>query len=128
MKHMTEIPPAAYAHTTRTHTGSNSYGQFWFGGNSFPGFFFKKSGAGGCRRSTQMTPGGTRVTNGPVDIWNKYTPGAGVGATSVATRRAKQIKATVCGAEQKCGRFYNQLTMNQLRVSPYTNHRNNWYS
>lgn len=23
-------------------TGSNSYGQFWFGGSTFPGFLYKK--------------------------------------------------------------------------------------
>lgn len=30
-------------------TSSNSYGQFWFGGNSFPGFLYKKNmGVGGA--------------------------------------------------------------------------------
>ena len=24
-------------------TGSNSYGQFWFGGSTFPGFLYKKN-------------------------------------------------------------------------------------
>lgn len=102
-------------------TGSNSYGQFWFGGNSFPGFLYKKNNGVGGRRSTQFTPGGTTICNQPNEFWNKYTPGSGVGASSVATRRAKMIHATTCYSGQTCGSFYIQLGLNQIRPSIYNN-------
>jgi len=105
--------------------GSNSYGQFWFGGNSFPGFLFKKNVGVGARRSTQMTPGGTTICNHPTQLWNKYTPGAGVGATSLSTRRRKMINATSCNKNQLCGRFLTQLGQNQIRVSQYNNPSSN---
>ena len=106
-------------------TASNGYGQFWFGGNSFPGFLYKKNVGVGGRRSTRFTPGGTIGCNQPCDIWNKYTPGSGVGASSVATRRAKIIYATSCNKSQQCGKFYTQLAQNQIRVSPYTHGQTN---
>ena len=102
-------------------TGSNSYGQFWFGGSTFPGFLYKKNVGVGGRRSTQFTPGGTTICNQPTNLWNKYTPGAGVGASSVATRRAKRIHATSCNNNQQCGRFFTQLGQNQIRMSQYNN-------
>jgi hypothetical protein len=88
----------------RIRTGSNSYGQFWFGGNSFPGFLYKKNLGVGTRRSTQFTPGGTTICNQPGEIWNKYTPGSGVGASNIFTRRAKLLNATACMPEtgQRC--------------------------
>ncbi len=100
---------------------SNSYGQFWFGGSSFPGFLYKRNLGAGARRSTQFTPGGTLITNQPTDLWNKYTPGAGVGGSSVATRRAKMRLATSCTNGQQCGKFYSQLGQDQLRPSIYNN-------
>lgn len=104
-------------------TGSGSYGQFWFGGNSFPGFLYKKNTGVGSRRSTQFTPGGTTICNQPNEFWNKYTPGAGVGASNIATRRAKMIYATSCNNTQQCGKFYVELGQNQIRPSQYTNYR-----
>ena len=106
-------------------TGSNSYGQFWFGGNTFPGFLFKKNVGVGGRRSTKFNPGGNVTCNQTTNIWNKYISGAGVGASSVATRRAKMINATSCNNNQQCGRFYTQLGQNQIRASQYTNFRSN---
>ena len=105
--------------------GSNSNGQFWFGGNTFPGFMFKKNVGVGARRSTKFAAGGNITCNQPTDLWNKYTPGAGVGGSSVATRRAKMIHATSCNRSQQCGTFLRQLGQNQIRVSQYTNHRSN---
>jgi len=102
-------------------TGSNSYGQFWFGGSTFPGFLYKKNVGVGGRRSTQFTPGGTTVCNQPGELWNKYTPGAGVGASNIAIRRAKRIHATSCNNTQQCGRFFTQLGQNQIRISQYNN-------
>jgi hypothetical protein len=106
-------------------TGSNSYGQFWFGGSSFPGFLFKKNVGVGGRRSTKFNPGGNATCNQTKNVWNKYISGAGVGASSVATRRAKMINATSCNDNQKCGRFYTELGQNQIRPSQYTNYRSN---
>ena len=106
-------------------SGSNSYGQFWFGGNTFPGFLFKKNVGVGGRRSTQFTPGGTIICNQPNEFWNKYTPGSGVGASSVSTRRSKMINATSCSSGQQCGRFYAQLGQNQIRPSIYNNPSSN---
>jgi hypothetical protein len=107
--------------------GSNSNGQFWFGGNTFPGFIFKKNNGVGGRRSTKMTPGGNVTCNHPTDLWNKYVPGSGVGGSSVATRRAKLIKATTCSnSGQQCGRFYSELGQNQIRPSQYTTYNSNF--
>jgi hypothetical protein len=103
-------------------TFSNSYGQFWFGGSSFPGFLYKKNLGVGARRSSKFVPGGT-ICNQPSEIWNKYVPGSGVGGSSVATRRAKMIYATSCNSGQQCGRFYAELGQNQIRPSQYTNYR-----
>ena len=102
-------------------TGSNSYGQFWFGGNTFPGFLFKKNLGVGARRSTQFTPGGTAICNQPNEFWNKYTPGSGVGASSISARRNKMIYATSCDNGQKCGRFYTQIGQNQIKPNFYNN-------
>lgn len=106
-------------------TGSNSYGQFWFGGNTFPGFLYKKNVGVGGRRSTQFTPGGTTICNQPNEFWNKYTPGAGVGASNIANRRAKMIHATSCTNGQQCGKFLTQLGQNQNRPSIYNNPSSN---
>jgi len=107
-------------------TGSNSYGQFWFGGNTFPGFYFKKNVGVGARRSTQFAPGGNVICNTPQNVWNKYIPGAGVGSSSVATRRAKMIHATSCNNNQLCGRFYLELGQNQIRPTKYTTYNSNF--
>ena len=74
-------------------------GSFWFGPY---GFLFKAKGGGGARRSTKMAPGGNTTCNGPTYIYNKFKPGGGgVGASSVANRRAKNRLATICNT-QKC--------------------------
>ena len=66
--------------------------------------------------------GGNTITNQPNEFWNKYNPGAGVGASNIATRRAKMIHATSCSNGQQCGRFYTELGQNQIRPSQYTNY------
>ena len=86
---------------------SGGGGSFWFG---MDGFLFKRKGGGGARRSTKMAPGGNTTCNGPTYIYNKYNPGnTGIGAQSTAVRRAKNIKAAVCGPKIPCGQFYNYL-------------------
>ena len=91
--------------------GSNSNGQFWFGGNSFPGFLYKKNTGVGGRRSTKFTAGGSTVCNTYQYIYNKYKPGqSGVGAQTTANRRAKNRLATVCDGN-KCFQCFATLGM-----------------
>jgi hypothetical protein len=87
-----------------------SNGSFWYGNSTgFPGFLYKKNTGVGARRSTKMAAGGNTTCNGPSYIYNKYKPGGGgVGASSIATRRAKNRLATVCEG-QKCFPCYNTL-------------------
>ena len=100
---------------------SGGGGSFWFG---VDGFLFKRKGGGGARRSTKMAPGGNTTCNGPTYIYNKYNPGnTGVGAQSTAVRRAKNIKAAVCGPKIPCGQFYNYLG----RYDNYTSHPNGYF-
>jgi len=98
------------SYNTSFRTGSNSYGQFWFGGNTFPGFLYKKNVGVGGRRSTKFNAGGNTTCNQPGEFWNKYKPGqGGVGASSTATRRAKIRQATVCDIQGPCGNYYKYL-------------------
>lgn len=43
---------------------------------------------------------------------NRYIPGSGVGATSIATRRAKLIRATSCSSGQFCNKEFSRLGLN----------------
>lgn len=73
-----------------------SYGQFWFGKSiGFPGFLYKKNNGVGGRRSTTMAPGGNSNCNTYQNVNNSYTPGSGVGGSSIAVRRAKRKYATI---------------------------------
>ena len=77
--------------------GSNSNGNFWYGNSTnFPGFLYKKNVGVGGRRSTKMNPGGGVTCNSSTYLYNKWKPGqGGVGASSIANRRAKNRLATV---------------------------------
>jgi hypothetical protein len=88
-------------------------GQFWYGPY---GFLYKKKAGGGARKN----PPYGLICNQPQHLYNKYISGSGVGASSVATRRAKLRLATSCKKNQQCFPSYAQLGQNQLRVSPYT--------
>lgn len=93
--------------------GKSGYinGQFWYGKQiNFPGFLYKKNIGVGVRRSTRFGPGGNISCNAPSYSYNKFRPGTGVGASSIAVRRAKNIHATICsGVNSQCGAFYNRL-------------------
>ena len=111
-------------------TGSNSNGQFWYGSaTNFPGFLYKKNVGVGARRSTKFTAGGNITTNcsckGEVYLYNKWTPGAGgVGASTMANRRAKNRLASICkGNESQCGPFYQYLG----RYNNYTSNPNGFF-
>jgi hypothetical protein len=121
--------------------GSNSNGQFWYGSTTnFPGFLYKKNVGVGGRRTTKFAAGGNITTNTHQYLYNKYKPGTGgVGASSIANRRAKNRHATICGQE-KCFPYYmslgqyNNYTYNpngyvppsqypgQIFISPATNY------
>jgi hypothetical protein len=89
-------------------SGSNSNGQFWYGSTTnFPGFLYKKNVGVGARKSTKMGPGGNITCNSPTYLNNKYKPGqGGVGASSIANRRAKNRLATICnGNNNLCNKI-----------------------
>jgi uncharacterized repeat protein (TIGR02543 family) len=68
-----------------------------------------------------MAPGGNTTCNSATDLYNKYKPGGGgVGASSIANRRAKNRLATVCGSSNKCFPCYNTLG----QYSSYTHNPN----
>ena len=91
-------------------SGSNSNGQFWYGNTTnFPGFLYKKNVGVGTKRCTKFSPGGNSTCNTYQYLYNKYTPGqGGVGASSIATRRAKNRLANICN-DNKCCIFYTYL-------------------
>ena len=66
-------------------SGSNSYGQFWFGGNTFPGFIFKKMLEQEVVEVRNLLLVVQIISNQPNEFWNKYTPGSGVGTSRVST-------------------------------------------
>jgi hypothetical protein len=103
-------------------TGSNSNGNFWYGNSTnFPGFLFKKNVGVGGRRSTKMGPGGNITCNSATDLYNKYKPGTGgVGASSIANRRAKNRLATVCNGTNNCFSCHSSLG----QYSNYTHNPN----
>jgi hypothetical protein len=84
------------------------YGNFYYGKG---GFQYKKMSGGGGRRNFAVE----LMDNQPHSIYNSYVPGAGVGATSIASRRAKLIRATKCSSGYKCGRFYTYLGIKPLQ-------------
>jgi hypothetical protein len=106
--------------------GSNSSGNFWYGGSTnFPGFLYKKNVGVAGRRSTKMSPGGNITCNSNNYFYNKYKPGTGgVGASSISNRRAKNRAATVCTpGMNSCGTFYQYLG----RYAPYTENPNGFF-
>jgi hypothetical protein len=103
-----------------------SNGQFWYGNSTnFPGFLYKKNVGVGGRRSTKMGPGGNITCNSSTYLYNKFTPGSGgVGASSIANRRAKNRLASVCGGTNgTCGPFYQYLG----RYDNYTGNPNGYF-
>jgi hypothetical protein len=77
-------------------------GNFWVGKR---GFNYKHSGGGGNHRIFSLGA----ISNQPANIYNKYVPGSGVGASTISTRRAKLNHATVCTAQHPCNRSFFRL-------------------
>ena len=94
---------------------SISFGSFWYGNSTnFPGFLYKKNVGVGTRRSTKFSPGGNIYCNKTYNIFNKYKPGTGgVGASSIAVRRAKNRHATVCQPNSTTNCFPCYMTIGQ---------------
>lgn len=106
--------------------GSNSNGQFWYGSSiGFPGFLYKKNVGVGGRRSTKFAAGGNSTCNTYQYPYNKYKPGVnGIGASSIANRRAKNRLASVCGGNNsQCSAFYQYLG----RYDNYTGNPNGYF-
>ena len=94
------------------------YGNFYVGKS---GFKYKKQTAGGSRYNNPIGV----ITGVPADVNNKYVPGAGVGASSIATRRAKLNHATLCTGNYPCNKLYSRLG---LQMSGGSNsYALNWY-
>lgn len=93
-------------------------GSFWVGKG---GFNYKRSGGGGNHRLFSLGA----ISNQPANIFNKYVPGAGVGASSVSNRRARLLHSTVCSAQYPCNKSFSRLG---LQSSGGTNiYALNWY-
>lgn len=129
--------------SSRFGTGSNANGNFWYGAAmKFPGFLYKKQVGVGTRRSTKFAAGGNITTNTPQYIYNKYhVNNNGIGANSIANRRAKNRLAAICTGGSNgsgfCGAFqpylgrYDKYTSNPNGYFPYptgTNGHINWIS
>jgi hypothetical protein len=101
-----------------------SNGSFWYGRSiGFPGFSYKKNTGVGARKSTKMGAGGNTTCNGYTYLYNKYKPGqGGVGASSIANRRAKNRLATVCNGVNNCFPCYTTLG----QYSNYTHNPNGY--
>ena len=78
------------------------YGSLYYGKT---GFLHKKYNGGG---STKTLNRGTMAANGVIAETN-YTPGAGVGASSISNRRALIIRATTCISGNSCNTALNKL-------------------
>jgi hypothetical protein len=103
----------------------NKSGSFWYGKpDGFPGFLYKKNVGVGARRSTRLGAAGNAIAPYAY-LYNKYKPGTGgVGASSVANRRAKARLASVCSPTEHCGKFYPFLG----RYSNYTENPNGYFT
>lgn len=116
--------PSLYSQGYRFQTGNKS-GSFWYGKpDGFPGFLYKKNVGVGARRSTRLGAAGNQIAQSAY-LYNKYKPGmGGVGASSIANRRAKARLASVCAPNQPCGKFYPFLG----RYSSYTENPNGYFT
>lgn len=93
-------------------------GNFWVGSG---GFNYKRSGGAGGRRNFSLGA----ITNQPADVNNKYVPGAGVGASSIANRRARLIRSTSCTGTYPCNRSFARLGLQHNGNA--NNYAINWY-
>jgi hypothetical protein len=93
-------------------------GSYWVGRG---GFNYKRSGGGGNHRIFSLGA----ICNQPQDVNNTYVVGAGVGASSIATRRAKMLHSTINTPQYPYNRMFNRIG---LQMSGGSNdYAYNWY-
>lgn len=78
------------------------YGSLYFGKG---GFVYKKAGGGGARKNPSLG----LLNCSSTTFYNNYIPGSGVGANSIASRRAKTIRATKCSSQYPCYPSFSKL-------------------
>jgi uncharacterized membrane protein len=93
-------------------------GSFWTGRG---GFNYKRSGGGGNHRVLSLSA----IANQYSNVNNKYVPGTGIGASSIASRRAKLIRSTSCASNYPCNKSFSQLGLQSRGGS--NNYALNWY-
>jgi hypothetical protein len=89
------------------------YGSLYIGQS---GFRYKKIGGGGAH----ARPALGLICGQNNYYYNKYKPGGeGVGALSIAVRRARNRKATICLAQgNNCCNYYNYLGLYNKSYNP----------
>lgn len=93
-------------------------GSYWVGRG---GFNYKRSGGGGNHRVFSLGA----IANQPQNINNTYVSGAGVGASSIANRRAKLLHSTVCKYQYPCNKSFSRLGLQSSGGS--NDYAYNWY-
>jgi hypothetical protein len=93
-------------------------GSYWVGSG---GFNYKRSGGGGNHRIFSLGA----IANQPQNLNNTYVSGAGVGASSIANRRAKLLHSTVCTGQYPCNKSFFRLGLQSSGGS--NDFALNWY-
>jgi len=93
-------------------------GSYWVGSG---GFNYKRSGGGGNHRIFSLGA----IANQPQNINNTYVSGSGVGASSIANRRAKLLHSTVCTGQYPCNKSFSRLGLQSSGGS--NDFALNWY-
>jgi hypothetical protein len=93
-------------------------GNFWVGSG---GFNYKRSSGAGGRRNFALG----LISGIPADVNNKYIPGAGVGASSIANRRAKMLHSTSCTAQYPCNKAFSRIGLQHRGGA--NNYALNWF-
>lgn len=96
------------------------YGNFYYGKS---GFFYKKNGAIGSRYNPPIGA----ICNQPQNIYNKYVPGSGVGATSRFASRAKLIRSTQYYPFQTFSTCITEIGSFSKYSGGYNNYVLNWF-
>lgn len=97
-----------------------TYGNFYYGKS---GFFYKKNGAIGSRYNPPIGA----ICNQPQNIYNKYVPGSGVGATSRFANRAKLIRSTQYYPFQTFSTCITEIGSFSKYSGGYNNYVLNWF-
>jgi hypothetical protein len=96
------------------------YGNFYYGKT---GFLYKKNGAIGSRYNPPIAT----ICNQPQNIYNKYVPGSGVGASSRFASRAKLIRSTKYYPPQPFPTCMTEIGLFSKYSSKSGNYVLNWY-